>query len=536
MTPSHEALNSVLAAGSSNTPSASPLMWVLFLGFLGAVLAFDLFVLGRRPTPPSFRSTAVQVVFFLSLAIGVGMCLLIFSDYGQDGAIKFISGYLTEDSMSVDNLAVIAGVMTFFGIPREYHHKVLFWGILGAICLRGLAMAGMSLLYLIAFLPALLGAYLIYTAIKSARADNEDEDVTKSLAYRIFNRILPTTARLHGESFFVRVNGKLHATPLMMVVCIVELSDLIFAIDSVPPVYQISGGDIFIAFSSNIMAVLGLRSVFFFFSYLQKRLSWVNEGVCVILGFVGVSMIISNEAVMGWVHAVIPVVRVVPIPVWLDLAVIGGILAVSVVVSLVHPKPGELPIEEAVTSHENMVEVYVDSGYTMSGEWTTGMVRDYLSQAVLAAGRYDTDQVIPVFGFGDRVEPLGDYRVGEPIDVTRPALGQGSNLAAVLEHAAARARTTTGHLIYVILSDFRVDDEAAVRRVFVTIPDNAFIVLVRISDEPGGAEFAASLAMDYNVMTKRVEAIQATDDAGNAHEVITDTIGTRLDSWVALAA
>jgi tellurite resistance protein TerC len=526
------------APPGQDLPSVGPIVWVCFGVFVAAILAVDLFVLNRKHEEPSLRKSTVQTLLFISLAAAVGVALFVGTDLGANGFAQFVAAYLTEWSLSVDNIFVIALIMTFFAVPREYQHKVLFWGIIGALVMRlAFISVGITAIQEFAFVTAIMGLFLIYTAIKVAKSDDEDQDVTKMGSYKLFTRLVPTTKRFFGDRFFTRQeDGKLKATPLFVCVLVVEATDLVFALDSIPAVLAISSS-VFIAFSSNVMAIMGLRSVYFLFGHIQDKVSRLNEGLAIILGFVGVKMIIANEWVVNTLNSLFGWhLHEYHVPTWFSLAFIVFVLIGSVVASLIWPKTDEVETFEITETDQVMVELFIDAGSTMSGEWDSRLVDRYMRELMVALARYDSDGKLPVYGFADKVESLGDFPFDDVDTLRRPNLGWNSDLAAMLRFAEDHAKRTTGKFIFVVLTDGRVLSEREARSVFVTMPSNAFILFVRVSDEPGGAEFLQALD-DYNVGdADRCDTIHATDDSGQPKEQIAQVIGREIDDWVGVNA
>ncbi|HEU4913822.1 MAG TPA: TerC/Alx family metal homeostasis membrane protein [Candidatus Saccharimonadales bacterium] len=531
------------ASPHAELPAVSPIVWMVFIGYVIALLVLDLVVLNRKHEEPTLKHSALQTAFFVANGLGVGAALFLFTDLGANGFGQYLAAYATEWSLSVDNIFVIMVIMTFFAVPREYQHKVLFYGILGALVMRLTFILGISLVQRLAIVVAVMGGFLLYTAWKVATSDDEETDISKSRSYRLFTRLIPTTKRFYGDRFFTKMeDGRRKATPLFICVLVVEATDLVFALDSIPAVLGITSNT-FVAFSSNVMAIMGLRAVFFLFGHIQKHVTRLNEGLAVILAFVGVKLIIANGDIMHIVNyatsAVGWQVREYHFQTWVSLGVIFGVLLLVVIASLIWPKTGEIKLDVVTPeeSDETMVELYVDAGHTMDGEWTAGLVERYTNELVRAAGRYDTDRQIPVFAFAEDLEPLGTIPTDDANTLHRPShLGHFSDLAAALRHAEKTAKSTTGRFIFAFLTDGRVLDERAAREVFVTMPSNAFVLFIRVSDEPGGAEFLQGLD-DYNVGTAdRCDTIHATDDKGQPQERIADVIGREVGYWMALTA
>jgi tellurite resistance protein TerC len=306
--------------------------WLAFGGLVIVLLALDLFVFHRDDREPSLRESAAFTVFWVSLAIGFNV-LLGWWDATQRGtpagwqtAGEFLAGYLLEWSLSIDNVFVFVVIFRFFQVPKSHQYRVLFWGILGAIVLRlTFVLAGAALISRFDWVMPIFGLFLIYTAYKLARHSTSDIDPEKNLVRRVAQRLLPiaedTTARHHAR-FFFRRDGKLFATPLLLVLLVVESTDVLFAIDSVPAIFGITK-DSFIVFTSNIFAILGLRALYFLLAGLMGMFRYLHFGLAAVLAFVGLKMI--GQWWFPQQH----------VPIWLSLVVIGGLLGISVVASLV---------------------------------------------------------------------------------------------------------------------------------------------------------------------------------------------------------
>jgi tellurite resistance protein TerC len=244
---------------------------------------------------------------------------VIWSWFGGAAAGEYLSGYLIEESLSIDNVFVWALILAYFLVPPEYQHRVLFWGIFGALVLRAtFIFAGIALIERFSWILYVFGAFLLYTAGKLIVSDNEHVDPSKSRFLKVVHRIVPSTDHLDGQKLFTRVDGKRLATPLFAVLVLVEGTDVLFAVDSVPAVLAVSREQ-FIVFSSNAFAILGLRAMYFLLADLHGRFSYLQQGLAIILAFVGVKMLIHE-----WYH----------IPTWLSLTVIVLVLAASIGFSL----------------------------------------------------------------------------------------------------------------------------------------------------------------------------------------------------------
>jgi tellurite resistance protein TerC len=272
---------------------------------------------------------------------------------GQTAAMQFLAGWLTEYSLSVDNLFVIALIFSYFKIPAKFQHRVLFWGIIGALVARGVMIfAGTALVSRFEWLLYLLGAFLVYTGVKMALSNEDEErDFDKMLVVKLTRKIFPLTTELEGEHFFVRHAGKIAATPLLLVLVIIETTDVIFAVDSIPAIIGITR-DEFIIFTSNVFAILGLRSLFFALAALMDKFHYLKYSLSFVLAFVGVKMLLE-----GVQHVRTLLGKVTTIPSWLEwlpdhaihvptavsLGVIVASLTLGVVASLLYAKshPGD---------------------------------------------------------------------------------------------------------------------------------------------------------------------------------------------------
>jgi tellurite resistance protein TerC len=305
-------------------------VWILFFVMVFVILALDLGVFNKTPhiisTKEASKWTAIWVS--LSLAFSGVIYWLYGTDYignptnlsQSDAMIKFITGYLVELSLSVDNIFVIAVIFASFKIPQKYQHRVLFWGILGAIIFRGLMISfGVIIINKFAWTTYLFGAFLIFTAMKMLFGKEEDDFEPKdSFVYKTLGKIIPITSETDKEKFFIKTNKGKAATPLFVALIVIEVMDVLFAVDSVPAIIGITK-DPFLVFSSNIFAILGLRSMYFFLANMLEKFSYLEYSLIAILSFVGVKMIIHK-----WVE----------IPEWASLGFIALSLAAGVIISL----------------------------------------------------------------------------------------------------------------------------------------------------------------------------------------------------------
>ena len=308
-------------------------VWIGFIGLVLVLLALDLGVFNRTPHTISAREAlawtggwvAVSLAFnagvylayehhWLGIGLDIGHELS-----GRHAAVQFFTAYVVEKSLSLDNIFVIAMIFAYFGIPTQYQHRVLFWGILGALVLRGTMIgAGIALIQRVDWLIYIFGAFLIFTAVKMLVVRHDNIEPERSLLVRMVRRFYPVTGELHGAKFFVRIDGKRTATPLALALVIVESTDLLFAVDSIPAVFAVTL-DPFIAFTSNVFAILGLRSLYFALAAVMDRFRYLKMSLVFVLAFVGVKMILTHH------H---------PIPAWISLSFIIGILLVGVLASV----------------------------------------------------------------------------------------------------------------------------------------------------------------------------------------------------------
>src|SRR5438067_5459006 len=304
-----------------------PLFWILFnIGVL-ALLALDLFVLHREHRVMRFREALAWSVFWIGLA--AGFAVVIYFWRGTTKTLEFITGYLVEESLSVDNLFVFLVLFQFFRVPAEYQHKVLTFGIVGALIARGaFILVGVKLIQQFHWIIYVFGAFLIYTGIKLLRSEEEDVQPEKNWILRLARRRLPVTDGYVGSKFFVTQAGRRLATPLLLVLLVVESTDVLFAADSIPAILAISR-DPFIVYTSNVFAILGLRALFFALAGLIEAFHYLHYGLAAILIFIGAKMLLSAHY---------------EIPILVALGVVAGLLAISIVASMMFRNP------KAVTS------------------------------------------------------------------------------------------------------------------------------------------------------------------------------------------
>jgi len=305
-------------------------MWGIFAGLVVGTLIVDLLWVNLKPHEMSLREATIWCVVWVSLATLFGGA--VYYVYGAPRALEFVTGYIIEWSLSVDNLFVFIVIFQYFAVPPAYLHRVLFWGIMGAIFMRGFFIAaGVGLLTYFHWTIYVFGAFLVFTGLKLLRHEDTGVDPSRNPILRLFTRIMPVETSYESQSFFVRREGRLVATALVPVLIVIETTDVMFAVDSVPAILAITR-DAFIVYTSNIFAILGLRALFFLLAGVIGLFRYLKVGLCVVLTFVGIKMMISDFY---------------KIPIVVSLSVVAGILAGSVLTSLLLPKDEEEKAAEA---------------------------------------------------------------------------------------------------------------------------------------------------------------------------------------------
>ncbi|HEV3364954.1 MAG TPA: TerC family protein [Acidimicrobiia bacterium] len=296
-------------------------LWVILVASIVVMLVVDLLLVHRTAHVITMKEAAIESGVWISLGLAFG--LVLFAWQGGQAAGEYYAGFLIEKSLSIDNVFVWAVIFSFFAVPREYQFRVLFWGIFGALVLRGVfIVAGVSLIERFEWVLYLFGAFLLYTAWKIAHHDeNEQVDYDTNIAMRLVRRIVPTTTRYDGQRLFTKENGKRLATPLFTILVLIEATDVVFAVDSVPAILAVSR-EPFIVFAANAFAILGLRSLYFLLGGMQGKFRYLNIGLGVILAFVGVKMLLIGKPFE--IH----------LPTYASLAFIATVIAVAVVGSL----------------------------------------------------------------------------------------------------------------------------------------------------------------------------------------------------------
>lgn len=313
--------------------------WSFYAAFMALVLvllAIDLGVFHREAHVVTFRESLAWSVVWVTIALifNYGLYAYASANFGGEAGtrigLEFLTGYVVEKSLAVDNIFVFVLVFAYFGIPQKYQHRVLFYGIIGALIFRAIFIALGSVLMQYSAVVLLFGVFLLLTGVKMLFAAEQKVDPDKNPVVRLFRRVMPITAELHGQHFLVRLNGRWHATPLMVALLFLELSDVIFAVDSVPAIFAITG-EPFIVFTSNVFAILGLRAMYFMLAGAIDRFYLLKYALAFILIFVGLKMVWLNDLFGG------------KFPISWSLGIIGALLAAGIGASLLRqpvPKPG----------------------------------------------------------------------------------------------------------------------------------------------------------------------------------------------------
>lgn len=308
--------------------------WVVFNIFVLGLLALDLGVFHRKDHAVGMKEAAIWTVVWISLALLFNLGIYIYA--GSEPALQFLTGYLIEKSLSVDNIFVFVMLFSYFNVPVIYQHRVLFWGILGALIMRGILIGvGAFLIAQFHWVIYIFGAFLVFTGIRMAMQKEENVEVESNGVVKLLRRVMPITQGYHGHDFFVRNAGRIFATPLFVVLLVVETTDLIFALDSIPAIFAVTT-DPFLVYTSNVFAILGLRSLYFLLAEVVTKFRFLKLGLSAILVFVGIKMLI---------------VDIYHIPILVSLGVIATTLAISIVASLLLPEAAETEIESRASEH-----------------------------------------------------------------------------------------------------------------------------------------------------------------------------------------
>lgn len=299
----------------------TPAMWAGFLGLVLALLALDLGVFHRSAHAVGIKEAAIWSVVWVGVSLAFNG--LVYYWFGPDRALEFTTGYLLEKALAVDNIFVFVAVFSYFAVPATLQHRVLFWGILGALVMRGGFIGiGAVLISRFHWVLYIFGVLLVITAFKMMFGSTEEIHPERNPVLKLFRRFVPVTSEFHGPKFTVLKDGKRYATPLLVVLTLIEVSDVIFAVDSIPAIFAVTT-DPFIVFTSNIFAILGLRSMYFLLAGVIEKFHYLQQGLAIVLLFVGVKMLI---------------VDFYKIPIAASLGVVAALIGGSVALSLLKPK------------------------------------------------------------------------------------------------------------------------------------------------------------------------------------------------------
>jgi tellurite resistance protein TerC len=324
----------ILAAANEAALTISPISWVWFVGAVLVFLALDLGVFHRKAHAVGFREALIWTTIWFSMAMAFALWLapmMIGDQWDTDHTKLFITGYVVELSLSMDNVFVIALIFSYFRVPLEYQHRVLFWGILGALVMRGaMIFGGAGLIHQFDWILYVFGAFLLFSGIKMLFVGDEEVEPEKNIVIRLARRIYPVTTQFVGQRFFTQLDGCRTLTPLALCLIMVETTDLIFAVDSIPAIFGITT-EPFIVFTSNVFAILGLRSLYFLLVGLLRHFCYLKYGLALVLVFIGFKMLI-----VLWGGR----------PEWLNfednhnrvLIIVAALLGLSIVASLFAPK------------------------------------------------------------------------------------------------------------------------------------------------------------------------------------------------------
>ena len=305
--------------------------WTVLVGWFAFLIILDLVVFHRKDHEPKMRESVIQTLVWVSLGVALGFVM--WPLYGGQASAEYFSGFAIEKSLSIDNVFVWSIILSYFKVPAKYQHRVLFWGVFGALVFRAIFIfAGVALLDRFEFALLLLGGLLLFTGYKIFQGGDHEFDPKSSKMIRAIKRIIPVSHHLEGHHLFVREDGKRVATILFLALVAIELTDILFAIDSVPAILAVAR-DPFIVFASNAAAILGLRALYFVFHGMKERFWLLNRGLGIILAGVGIKMLISPEKILGFnwfgIHT----------PTAISLTFIMSVLTASIAISFYVPEP-----------------------------------------------------------------------------------------------------------------------------------------------------------------------------------------------------
>jgi tellurite resistance protein TerC len=314
--------------------------WIGFHVFVFVMLALDLGIFHKKTHKVPVKEAVTWSIVWIALALLFNLFIYLDSDFGKTKALEFLTGYVIEYSLSVDNIFVFILIFSYFAVKDQYQHKILFWGIIGALIMRGIFIfAGVALIKRFEWIVLIFGGFLVFTGIRMLFQKETEVDPEKNPVVRFFRKFLPVTHTLHGDKLIIRQNRRLYATPLFLVLLIIESSDLIFAVDSIPAILAISK-DTFIVYTSNIFAILGLRSLYFAIAGIMGYFRYLKTGLAFVLSFVGLKMLIAYFQI--------------EIPIVASLLIIISILILAILASVFIKKKEELgPKSEVGSPKEN---------------------------------------------------------------------------------------------------------------------------------------------------------------------------------------
>jgi tellurite resistance protein TerC len=306
--------------------------WIGFHVFVFIMLALDLGIFHKKTHKVPVKEAVTWSIVWIALALLFNLFIYLDSDFGKTKALEFLTGYVIEYSLSVDNIFVFILIFSYFAVKDQYQHKILFWGIIGALIMRGIFIfTGVALIKRFEWIVLIFGGFLVFTGIRMLFQKDTEVDPEKNPVVRFFRKFLPVTHTLHGDKLIIRQNRRLYATPLFLVLLIIESSDLIFAVDSIPAILAISK-DTFIVYTSNIFAILGLRSLYFAIAGIMGYFRYLKTGLAFVLSFVGLKMLIAYFQI--------------EIPIVTSLLIIISILILSILASVFIKKKEELSPKE----------------------------------------------------------------------------------------------------------------------------------------------------------------------------------------------
>jgi tellurite resistance protein TerC len=298
----------------------TPIFWASFIAVVLFLLSIDLGVFQRNAHEVSVREATCWSIVWVVLSLSFG--IWVYHTFGKQYGLEFLTGYLIEYSLSVDNIFVFILIFSYFGVPAKLHHRVLFWGILGALLMRAaFIVAGAALISAFHWVIYIFGAFLVYTGAKILKQGDTEVEPARNPVVKLFKRFIPMASGYESERFFVKHKGMYAATPLALVLVTVEATDVVFATDSIPAIFGITR-DPFIVYTSNVCAILGLRSMYFLLAAVIRRFAYLGTGLGIVLMFIGIKMLIGG---------------VYQIPIGLSLSIVASILIGAIVVSILWP-------------------------------------------------------------------------------------------------------------------------------------------------------------------------------------------------------